>query len=156
GELQRHQDRDLLLRLAHGHRVMVGTGLDVVKHQSADSVSRDPRGYISGFDALVARHAVFTESWARDILGYLVARCIIHEAASLRPAAAWRLARTVGAARHLPVGVISALARYRAGRRLRRTAEAELRAMGPSLSPIAHKRAVGLDEQSITPAKQES
>jgi glycosyltransferase involved in cell wall biosynthesis len=152
-ELQRHQDRDLLLRLARRHRLVVGTGIDAVKHQSPDSVSRDAAGYVAGFEALVSRHAVFTEPWARDILGYLVARGIVRELSNGRLGAAWRMAQTVRTARNLPVGVGSALLSYRAGRRLRRAAEAELAAMAPPPRDVAPLVAA-LEDRAIHPAKQ--
>lgn len=128
-ELRRHQDRDLLLRLARRHSVAIGTGFDVVKYQSKDSISRDAAGYAEGLNALVARHDIFGQPVLRDLLGYLIARSVIHELATARLLSAWRISQTIRSASHLPFGVVSAMTRYRRGRRARRSAEAELAAI---------------------------
>jgi len=122
-ELRRHQDRDILLRLARRHRVAIGTGADVVKHQSPDSFSRHAAGYISGLDDLVARHDAFLAPEYRDILGYLVARVLLREAAAGRLASTASVLGAISAASHLPFGTLSALARYWPGRRIRKRAE---------------------------------
>lgn len=130
GDLRRHQDRDLILRLASRHKTAIGTGVDVIKHQSSDSISRDASGYVSGLDDLVARHDVFHDPVVRSLLGYLIARSFVRELMNLRPLLAWRIARTVRASRHLPFGLLAAIAHYLPGRRARRAAEADLAAGG--------------------------
>lgn len=72
--LLRHQDRDFLLRLARKHRVALGNGADVIKHQSADSLSRDSVTYLEGLSHIVARHPVFHSRQNRNLLAYLTAR----------------------------------------------------------------------------------
>ena len=122
-ELRRHQDRDMLLRLARRHAVAIGTAADVVKHQSPDSFSRHAAGYISGLDDLVARHDAFLAPEYRDILGYLVARVLLREAAAGRLVSTVSVLRAISTAGHLPFGTLSALARYWPGRRIRKRAE---------------------------------
>jgi glycosyltransferase involved in cell wall biosynthesis len=127
-ELRRHQDRDMLLRLARRHEIAIGTAADVVKHQSVDSFSRHAAGYISGLDDLVARHDAFLAPRHRDILGYLTARVILREVAAGRLVSALNVLRAISAARHLPFGTCSALTRYASGRRIRKQAEQAVRA----------------------------
>jgi glycosyltransferase involved in cell wall biosynthesis len=122
-ELRRHQDRDILLRLARRHAVAIGTAADVVKHQSPDSFSRRAAGYVSGLDDLVARHDAFLAPEHRDILGYLVARVILREAAAGRLVSTVSVLRAISTASHLPFGTLTALTRYRSGRRIRKRAE---------------------------------
>lgn len=128
-DLPRHQDRDLMLRLARRHTVAIGTGGDVVKHQSGDSISRDAAGYVRGLDELLARHDVFRDPVLRRLLGYLIARSFVRELINLRLALAWHIARTVQQSRHLPFGLLTALAFYVPGKRARRAAEERLHAM---------------------------
>jgi glycosyltransferase involved in cell wall biosynthesis len=130
-ELRRHQDRDMLLRLARRHAVAIGTAADVVKHQSADSFSRHATGYISGLDDLVGRHAAFLAPEHRDILGYLVARVILREAAAGRLMSTLSVLKALSAVSHLPFGAMSALARYRSGRRIRKRAEQSAKRKAP-------------------------
>lgn len=124
--LPRHQDRDILLRLARGHRVVLFTGADVVKHQGEDSFSRKAAGYISGLDDLVARHPAFLEPRSRDVLGYLIARVVIREFSSGRFRSGGEALHALKHAPHLPLDAWSSLLRYRSGRRIRRAAEAKL------------------------------
>lgn len=117
--LPRQQDRDLLLRLA-GHRIAFGTGDDVVKVQSRDSISKQIVAYTSGLDGLVGRHPTFATPEHRDVLAYLVSRIILKAATSGHLRAAWLEARALSHAKHMPHGVFSALARYRRGKRIRK------------------------------------
>jgi glycosyltransferase involved in cell wall biosynthesis len=125
-DLGRHQDRDILLRLSERHLVALGTGKDVIKNQSPDSFSRSPIGYITGLDALVARHPVFLAPSNRGILGYLVARVILREIAAGHLFSAAQAIRALGRANNLPVTVFSAIANYPSGRRIRRREEIAL------------------------------
>lgn len=125
-ELARQQDRDLLIRLARAHNLAIHTGTDVVKHQSADSLSRLAAGYAAGLDALVARHPVFLEPERRDVLAYLVARAFLGEFSSGRVLSGLGVMRGFLKARHIPVGLLTALLGYKRGRQMRRQAEAAL------------------------------
>jgi glycosyltransferase involved in cell wall biosynthesis len=118
--LGRHQDRDLLLRLARGHVVALGTGLDVVKNQSPDSFSRSLNNYVRALDDLVARHPVFCEPEYADLLSYLSVRVIVAALFRLRLISAAREMRALSTARYLPKGLPAALSRYNEGRRQRR------------------------------------
>jgi glycosyltransferase involved in cell wall biosynthesis len=118
--LGRHQDRDLLLRLARGHVVALGTGLDVVKNQSPDSFSRSLNNYVRALDDLVGRHPAFSEPEYADLLAYLSVRAIVAALFRLRLISAAREMRALSAARYLPKGLPAALARYNEGRRQRR------------------------------------
>lgn len=143
-ELRRHQDRDMLLRLARRHEVAIGTAADVVKHQSADSFSRHAAGYISGLDDLVARHEAFLAPRHRDVLGYLMARVILREAGAGRLISVLNVLRAISAARHLPFGPWSALARYTPGRRIRKEAERSIRCAAPKGSVADERRCLAL------------
>jgi glycosyltransferase involved in cell wall biosynthesis len=124
--LLRHQDRDILLRLAKRHKIVLGTGDDVRKHQSADSFSRRAAGYIDGLDALVARHPVFRAPEHAHVLGYLIARAAIRELAAWRFASFYRCFRALHRAKNLPFGLTRSLLLYRRGRGLRKQAERKL------------------------------
>ena len=123
-DLPRHQDRDILLRLATRHVIAVGTATDVIKHQSPDSFSRSPLGYISGLDMLVARHPTFLERSNRDVLGYLIARVIVQEFARGHLIAAAQASRVLAQAQNLRFSAVSAIASYPSGRRIRRREQA--------------------------------
>ncbi len=132
--LGRHQDRDLLLRLARHHLVALGTGLDVVKNQSRDSFSRSLDNYVRALDDLVARHPVFSEPDYADLLAYLSVRAIVAAIFRLRLFSAAREARALSSAEHLPRGVRAAMSRYNEGRRQRRQIR---RAIMPDLNAAA-------------------
>lgn len=117
---RRQQDRDLLLRLARDHRVALGTGQDVAKHQIVRSMSRRNDGYIASLDMLVGRHPAFLAPEVRDLLGYLIARGIVKALAQRDIAGARREWHVLRHASNLPMGGMAALMRYAAGRRHRR------------------------------------
>lgn len=117
--LRRQQDRDLLLRLAP-YRVAFGTGADVVKIQSIDSLSRQVSDYASGLDALVARHDVFRQEAYRDVLSYLSSRMILKAVFGGRLRAAWSEYRALARAAHLPRGLVQSSLRYGRGKRTRK------------------------------------
>ncbi|MBW3099003.1 glycosyltransferase family 2 protein [Pseudohoeflea coraliihabitans] len=117
--LPRQQDRDLLLRLSRAHRVAFGTGSDVIKHQNATSLSRNPAGYVAALDQLVARHAVFCELRYREILSYLALRGIFKAVLSARLRVAFAEARQLRRARHLPRTIVRGFLPSTRGRRLR-------------------------------------
>jgi glycosyltransferase involved in cell wall biosynthesis len=128
--LLRQQDRDLMLRLAGRARVMLGTGADVLKHQSADSFSRLAPDYVAGLDALVARHPVFLDPANRPVLAYLSVRGILRAFLTGRPRQALAELGALRRAQHLPFGFLEALGSYPAGRGIRRTMQR--RSGGPS------------------------
>ena len=118
-DLDRHQDRDLLLRLAHRHVVAFDPMVGVTKFQNRESFSRHPRGYISGLDALLTRHPLGDtpeDAWLR---AYLIARPFISALFQARPHFLWSELRDLRRARHLPPSLASGLWRYRTGRRVR-------------------------------------
>lgn len=118
--LQRQQDRDLLLRLAPLGKIGFTSFVGLIKHQSANSMSRNLRHYISGLDALVGKHAIFLEPQHRVLLCYLTSRMMIKalaagDFASLR--SEWR---ELQQSRHLPKSAVDLVLNYRKGRRERR------------------------------------
>jgi glycosyltransferase involved in cell wall biosynthesis len=118
--LPRHQDRDLLLRLSARHTVALGTGTDVVKYQSEDSISRDPVGYIAALDQLVGRHPRFRQEGFDDVLSYLACRVILKAILGGRLRSAIAEAQALTRTRHLPKSFLRGLLRYRQGRRARK------------------------------------
>jgi len=118
--LRRHQDRDLLLRLAESGRILLGAGADVTKHQSRDSISRPSGGYVEGLDELVGRHPIFLAPEYSGILSYLVVRRILKAVLAGRLADAGRELRSLGRAANLPRGLPASLLGYGRGRRTRR------------------------------------
>lgn len=117
--LIRQQDRDILLRLARKHAVALGTGYDVVKHQSADSLSRRAAGYVASLKALVDRHPAFADPENRDGLAYLSVRFVLRAFFAGRPDIAARELMALSRSRSLP-GPLTALAGYRRGKRERK------------------------------------
>jgi glycosyltransferase involved in cell wall biosynthesis len=124
--LARHQDRDLLLRLARAHIIALGTGLDVIKNQSKDSFSRSLDNYVGALDALVARHPIFSQPRYGDLLAYLSVRAIVAALFRGRLFSAAREAYALSKAEHLPRGVIAAMSRYNGGREQRRRIRREI------------------------------
>jgi glycosyltransferase involved in cell wall biosynthesis len=118
--LPRHQDRDLLLRLSARHAVALGTGTDVVKYQSSDSISRNPVGYVAALDQLVGRHPRFRDEGFDDLLSYLACRVILKAILGGRFRSAIGEAQALTRTRHLPKSFLQGLLRYRRGRRARK------------------------------------
>ena len=118
--LPRHQDRDLLLRLSARHTIVLGTGSDVVKYQSGDSISRNPVGYVAALDQLVGCHPRFREEGLDDLLSYLASRVILKAILGGRPRAALAEMRALARSKHLPKSFLHGLLRYRRGRRARK------------------------------------
>ncbi|OJU03711.1 MAG: hypothetical protein BGN87_10010 [Rhizobiales bacterium 65-79] len=118
--LPRHQDRDLLLRLSLRHTIVLGTGSDVVKYQSSDSISRDPVGYVAALDQLVGRHPRFRDEGFDDLLSYLSCRVILKTILGGRFRSALAEMRALARAKHLPKGFLRGLLRYSRGRRARK------------------------------------
>lgn len=117
--MRRHQDRDLLLRLAESHSIWLGDDTDVEKHRMRQSISHSFDGYIDGLDALAARFPDDHLPENEQIFRYLVVRGILkavttgHWPAALREFGDWRRAKT------LPKDYLRCLGAYRAGRRQR-------------------------------------
>jgi glycosyltransferase involved in cell wall biosynthesis len=120
--MRRHQDRELLLRLAAGHSICFGDATDVEKHRLARSMSRDVDGYIAGLDALAARCPDYHLPENAEIFRYLTVRGIVKAVATGRWAAALREFRAWQAAEHLPKDYVRCFAAYHAGSRQRRLA----------------------------------
>jgi glycosyltransferase involved in cell wall biosynthesis len=120
--MYRHQDRELLLRLAAGHSIRFGDGTDVEKNRLARSMSRDVDGYIAGLDALAARCPDYRLPENAEIFRYLTVRGIVKAVMTGRWPAALREVRAWQAAEHLPKDYLRCLAAYRTGSRQRRLA----------------------------------
>jgi glycosyltransferase involved in cell wall biosynthesis len=124
--MRRHQDRELLLRVAAaGHSIRFGDATDVEKHRLDRSMSHDLDGYIAGLDALAARCPDYRLGENAEIFRYLTVRGIVKAVASGRWAAAFREFRAWRRAEHLPKDYLSCFAAYRAGSRQRRQAQGD-------------------------------
>jgi glycosyltransferase involved in cell wall biosynthesis len=114
--MPRHQDRELLLRLARSHTIWLGNVADVEKHRVDRSLSHDHDGYIAGLDALAARCPDYFLPENADLVRYLVSRGILkalttgHWGAAFREFNSWRHAE------HLPKDYLRCLGAYRSGR----------------------------------------
>jgi glycosyltransferase involved in cell wall biosynthesis len=124
-DLRRHQDRELLLRLAAKHRIAFGTATDVLKYRSSNSISRNHAGYIRGLDDFVGRCPDYhTESY-RSMLSYLTVRGALKAAAqgdfgvAMAELRAWRNAGNLPGGLHVVPG-------YFRGRRMRHMLEKSL------------------------------
>jgi glycosyltransferase involved in cell wall biosynthesis len=117
--MPRHQDRELLLRLALVHAVALGDSTDVTKYRERRSISHEHRGYIAGVDALAARCPDYHLPENGDFFRYLIVRGIVkavstgHWVAAAQEWRAWRDAR------HLPKDYLRSLLAYSRGRALR-------------------------------------
>jgi glycosyltransferase involved in cell wall biosynthesis len=115
--MPRHQDRELLLRLAEGHSIWLGDEIDVEKHRMNRSLSHAYDGYIEGLDALAARFTDYHLPENERLFRYLIVRNILkalmtgHWPAALREFGVWRRAT------NLPKGYLRSLGAYRTGRR---------------------------------------
>ncbi len=124
GSLLRQQDRDLLLRFGPRNTVVLGTGQDVIKYQSGDSLSRKPIGYIVSLDDLVGRHPRFLEPQFEDVLLYLTSRVVLKSFLGGRISAGLEELRSLKRAKHLPRSLLKGILRYTHGKRLRAAAMA--------------------------------
>jgi glycosyltransferase involved in cell wall biosynthesis len=114
--MPRHQDRELLLRLARHHVIWLGDTTDVDKHRLRNSLSHQHDGYIVGLDALAARCPDYSLPENRDIFRYLVVRGIVKAIANGRWVAAAREVRQWTKAKHLPKDYLDCLRAYRVGK----------------------------------------
>lgn len=117
--MPRHQDRELLLRLATDHTICFGHATDIRKYRTRDSVSHDFDGYIAGFDALAARCPEYLRPEYAETFRYLIVRGIVKAFVTGHPAAAFRELMAWRSAKNLPKDFLHSLASYRAGHRRR-------------------------------------
>jgi hypothetical protein len=117
--LMRQQDRDLLVRLLPAHRIVLGAAVDVHKFRSLPSISHEFDGYVDGLDAFAARIPEASDPVYGDLFGYLATRGIVKALLQGAWLAAFREARRLGRARHMPHGLVQSLRRYSAGKRFR-------------------------------------
>lgn len=117
--MPRHQDRELLLRLATDHTICFGHATDVRKYRTRDSLSHDFDGYIAGFDALAGRCPDYFRPEYAETFRYLIVRGIVKALATGHPAAALRELMAWRSAKNLPKDYLHSLACYRAGHRRR-------------------------------------
>ena len=122
----RHQDRDLLLRLADAGGVIWCSRIAVDKRQHAGSMSRLARGYISGLDLLVGQHPEFRRPQHGSILAYLVARVFLRALLTGDWGGLRAEGKALREAAHLPTGLRALLSGYIRGRRVRRQARRAL------------------------------
>lgn len=117
-DLNRHQDREFLIRLSRQHRIAFGNAADVIKYREANSISHAHAGYIEGLDDFVARCPDYQAPGYRAIVSYLTVRGVVkavaqgHFGTALAEMKAWRKAG------NLPGG-FGVLPGYFAGRRQR-------------------------------------
>jgi glycosyltransferase involved in cell wall biosynthesis len=117
--MPRHQDRELLLRLARSHSIWFGAEIDIEKHRLGRSLSHDFDGYIAGLDALAARFPEYQLAENADLFRYLTVRGIVKAFATAHWLAAFREFRRWSRAENLPKDYLGCLRAYRAGRRKR-------------------------------------
>jgi glycosyltransferase involved in cell wall biosynthesis len=117
--MRRHQDRELLLRLAQTHAIQFGDETDVEKHRGSLSLSHDFDGYIDGLDALAVRTPEYYLPKNEQIFRYLIVRGIVKAIAAGRWAAALREFHAWRSAKNLPKDYLRCLRSYRLGRRQR-------------------------------------
>ncbi|TPM41880.1 glycosyltransferase family A protein [Mesorhizobium sp. B2-3-4] len=123
--LRRHQDRELLLRLARQHRIAFGSATDVHKYRSTNSISRTHSGYIKGLDDFVGRCPDYRSAGYGSILSYLTVRGTLkavaqgHFGVALAELRAWRKADNLPGGFHVLPG-------YFVGRRERHLLEQAL------------------------------
>jgi glycosyltransferase involved in cell wall biosynthesis len=127
-QMFRHQDRELLLRLAANHRIRFGAETDVRKYRGNSSISHDFDGYIAGLDALVARCRDYHLPENARLFRYLIVRGILKTLASGRWLAAGREIRQWRNSEHLPKDYLRCLLAYPSGRRERLRAQERTRA----------------------------
>lgn len=118
--MQRHQDREFLLRLVEQHAIERGQSMDVEKHRSAKSISHEFDGYIDGLNDLARRVPDLNFPENQNLFSYLIVRGIIKAAITGHWDAAIREMRRLKRAEMLPKGFLRNLSGYRAGRRQRR------------------------------------
>lgn len=136
--LYRHQDRDFLLRLCAGSKIALGTGLDVLKTQSADSISRQGPDSVGALAAIVERHPEFRAPRYRDLLRYLSVRGILKMMAAGDVIDAYKEILVLKNSGVLPQSLWECLLHYRTGRKARASARATaLRASSPC--PVSPK-----------------
>lgn len=117
--MPRHQDRELLLRLAERHSIGLGETADVEKHRSAHSISHEFDGYIDGLDALALRVADLHRPENQDLFSYLIVRGIVKAITTGHWRSAISELSRLHRAETLPKGFFGNLRGYRAGRRQR-------------------------------------
>ncbi len=122
--MPRHQDRELLLRVAQAHSIWFGDDTGVEKHRMASSISHNYDGYIAGLDALVARFADYKLPENSKIFRYLIVRGIVKAIITGHWPAALRELRQWHRAEHLPKDYIRCFRAYRDGARQRSIAQA--------------------------------
>lgn len=117
--MPRHQDRELLLRLAGTHSIWLGNEADVEKYRMTRSISHEFDGYIEGLDALAARVGDYQLPENSQLFRYLTVRSILkalatgHWPSALREFGNWRRAD------NLPKDYLRCFGAYRSGRRRR-------------------------------------
>ncbi|RTL53967.1 MAG: glycosyltransferase family 2 protein [Bradyrhizobiaceae bacterium] len=122
--LHRHQDRDFLLRLSAGSKIYLGSGKDVLKVQSADSISRQGPDSVGALAAVVARHPEFRAPCYHDLLGYLAVRGILKLLIAGHLADAYGEIRALQDSDVLGRSFWDCLLHYRSGRNVRAAARA--------------------------------
>ncbi|MBY0382634.1 MAG: glycosyltransferase family 2 protein [Xanthobacteraceae bacterium] len=122
--LYRHQDRDLLLKLARAHRIVLGTGKDLLKIQSPDSMSRQGPDYVAAVAAIVERHPQFRAPQYHDLLRYLAVRGILKMLIAGRFFSAFEEIRALKNCPTLPRSLVDCFVHYRAGKKVRSNARA--------------------------------
>jgi len=124
--LKRQQDRDFLLRLSARSRIYLGSGKDVLKTQSDDSISRQGPDSVSALAAIVARHPEFQAPEYRDLLRYLAVRGILKSFIAGDIVNAYREIRSLNKGDVLPRSFWECLRHYRRGKKVRADARADI------------------------------
>ena len=118
-QLMRHQDRELLLRVCHRHRLAFGAATNVHKFRGDGSISHELEGYVGGIDAFSARVPEAKMPQYEDLFRYLAVRGVIKSMLQGHMIVAWREIQSLRRSMNLPKGFVKSLLRYSAGRRFR-------------------------------------
>jgi len=137
--LKRQQDRDFLLRLSANSRIYLGSGKDVLKTQSDDSISRQGPDSVSALAAIVARHPEFQAPEYHDLLRYLAVRGILKSFIAGDVINAYREIRALNNNDVLPRSFWECLRLYRRGKKVRTDARAAIYAESSKSSSAAPK-----------------
>lgn len=120
----KHNDRDFLFAQMNAqNHIFLGNGQDVIKHQTADAMSKTSVGEVSSLDKMVGRHAVFSRPQYKNVLSYLCARSFIKSATRLNARSFLYNYKELKQARHLSRALMRHLGGYAKGKKTRKTIE---------------------------------
>jgi len=118
--LRRLQDRQLLLAISRFSGAHFLSRIDWCKHNSLDSISEQPRGYVAAVDDLLNVHPELAVKYRR-LVGYHVARGLAKKCLRLDFTTAFREWRANKNGRHLNFGLGELCRDYLYGKQIRQS-----------------------------------